>query len=66
MAAEDFSYLLAPREGAMAMVGICPPDVLLHEAAPLQSNRMRMGQNGLSAGVALYAGVAMHHLGALG
>ncbi len=65
MAAEDFSYVLAQRPGAMAMVGICPADVAPHQAAPLHSNRMRMNEDGLSAGVAVYAGVAMHHLGAL-
>lgn len=64
MAAEDFSYLLAQRPGAMASIGICPPDVNdPRTAAPLHSNRMRMGEDGLAAGVAVHVGVAMHNLG---
>jgi hippurate hydrolase len=65
MAAEDFSYLLAQRPGAMATIGICPADIddpML--APPLHSNRMRMNEDGLAPGVAVHIGVAMHNLGA--
>ncbi len=63
MAAEDFSYLLAQRPGAMASVGICPADTMEGSAAPLHSNRMRMNEDGLASGVAVHVGVAMHNLG---
>jgi amidohydrolase len=63
MAAEDFSYLLARRPGAMAMVGICPADVAdPATAAPLHSNRMRLDEDGLTAGVAIHVGIVTHHL----
>lgn len=64
MAAEDFSYVLAQRPGAMASIGICPADVDdPRTAAPLHSNRMRMNEDGLAAGVAVHVGVVMHNLG---
>jgi len=64
MAAEDFSYLLAQRPGAMASVGICPSEIAdARLAAPLHSNRMRMNEDGLTSGVAVHVGVAMHNLG---
>lgn len=64
MAAEDFSYVLAERPGAMASIGICPDDIDdPRQAAPLHSNRMRMNEDGLPAGVAVHVGVAMHNLG---
>ncbi len=65
MAAEDFSYLLAQRPGAMASIGVCPADIDdPSAAAPLHSNRMRLNEDGLAAGVAVHVGVAMHNLGA--
>lgn len=64
MAAEDFSYLLAQRPGAMASIGVCPADVDdAATAAPLHSNRMRLNEDGLAAGVAINVGVAFHNLG---
>jgi hippurate hydrolase len=64
MAAEDFSYLLAQRPGAMASIGVCPADVDdPSTAAPLHSNRMRLNEDGLAAGVAVHVGVAIHNLG---
>lgn len=64
MAAEDFSYLLAQRPGAMASIGVCPADVDdPHTAAPLHSNRMRLNEDGLAAGVAVHVGIAMLNLG---
>ena len=63
MAAEDFSYLLAERPGAMASVGICPADIDDPFTAPnLHSNRMRMNEDGLAAGVAVNVGVVMGNL----
>ena len=65
MAAEDFSYLLAQRPGAMATIGVCPADADdPSAAAPLHSNRMRLNEDGLASGVAVHVGVAMHNLGA--
>ncbi len=64
MAAEDFSYVLAQRPGAMASIGVCPADIDdPGTAAPLHSNRMRLNEDGLSSGVAVHVGVAMHNLG---
>lgn len=63
MAAEDFSYLLAQRPGAMVSIGICPDDIDPTEAAPLHSNRMRMNEDALATGVAVHVGVAMQCLG---
>ncbi len=63
MAAEDFSYVLAQRPGAMASIGVCPADVDPRSSAPLHSNRMRLNEDGLAAGVAVHVGVAMHNLG---
>lgn len=63
MAAEDFSYLLAQRPGAMVTVGVCPADVDdPATAAPLHSNRMRLNEDGLAAGVAVHVGVATRRL----
>jgi len=64
MAAEDFSYLLNQRPGAMASVGVAPADVDdPANAAPLHSNRMRLNEDGLAAGVAVHVGVALNNLG---
>jgi len=64
MAAEDFSYLLAQRPGAMASIGVCPAEIAdARTAVPLHSNRMRLNESGMAAGVAVHVGVAMHNLG---
>lgn len=63
MAAEDFSYLLYQRPGAMAMVGVCPDDQDPSSAIPLHSNLVRINEDGFKTGVAMNVGIAMHNLG---
>jgi metal-dependent amidase/aminoacylase/carboxypeptidase family protein len=60
MGAEDFSYVLAEVPGAMAFLGVCPADVDdSFAAAPVHSNRMRLNEDAMAAGVAVYAAMAL-------
>lgn len=60
MGAEDFSYVLAGVPGAMAFLGVCPADVDDSlTAAPVHSNRMRLNEDAMAAGVAMHAAMAM-------
>lgn len=59
MAAEDFSYILNEVPGSMAMLGVCPPEIPLDEAAPNHSNFMVIDEDAMARGVALYAAMAM-------
>ncbi|MFN3216341.1 MAG: M20 family metallopeptidase [Acidimicrobiales bacterium] len=60
MGAEDFSYVLAGVPGAMAFLGVCPADVDDSlTAAPIHSNRMRLNEDAMAAGVAMHAAMAM-------
>ncbi len=60
LGAEDFSYVLQHVPGAMAFLGVCPPGVDYHHAAPNHSNLMQISEERLSHGVALYAAMGMH------
>jgi hippurate hydrolase len=62
MGAEDFSYVLAQRTGALAFLGVCPPGERPSRAAPCHSNRMTLDEDGLRAGVAMYAALAIEFL----
>ena len=62
MGAEDFSYVLAEVPGALAFLGGCPPGVMPHEAAPNHSNRVVFDEAAMTAGVAVYAGLALDAL----
>jgi amidohydrolase len=59
MGAEDFSYVLAEIPGALAFLGGCPPDVDPAFAPPNHSNRVVFDERAMSAGVAVYAGLAL-------
>ncbi len=59
MGAEDFSYVLQNVPGAMAFLGGAPDDVPLDKAAPNHSNYMRINEDAMHRGTALYAGWAI-------
>ncbi len=60
MGAEDWSYVLQRVPGAMAFVGACPDDIDNPREAPSNhSNYMRIGEDALASGVALYCAMAM-------
>ena len=62
MGAEDFSYVLQQRPGALAFLGVCPPDVSPVHAHACHSNRMVIHEDALRAGVAMYAALAIEYL----
>jgi hippurate hydrolase len=62
MGAEDFSYVLKERPGAMAFLGVCPPGTQPMRAHSCHSNRMTIDEDALATGVALYAAVALEYL----
>ena len=64
MGAEDFGYVLSERPGAFAFLGACPPGENASEAASCHSNRMRIDEDAMSSGVALYSAVALAYLAA--
>lgn len=70
MGAEDFSYILQGVPGAMCFLGVCPPDLRDPSSAPAcHSDRMRLDEGALAAGVALHVATATEYLargGALG
>jgi len=60
MGAEDFSYVLQEVPGAMALLGVCPDDIANSLEAPsCHSNRMRLNEEGMVAGVALHCAAAL-------
>jgi amidohydrolase len=62
MGAEDFSYILDRVPGAMVFVGVRPDGVEL--PSPCHSNRMVLNEEGMVAGIALHAGIALRYLDA--
>jgi hippurate hydrolase len=65
MGAEDFSYVLQERAGALAFLGVCPPGVNPVQAHSCHSNRMTLHEEAMGAGVAVYAAVAIAYLAEL-
>ena len=65
MGAEDFSYVLQERAGALAFLGVCPPGVNPAHAHSCHSNRMMLDEDAMRAGVAVYAAVALAYLAQL-
>ena len=63
MGAEDFSYVLERLPGAMMFLGGTPPDKNPATAAPNHSNRVLFEEDAMEVGVALYAAMALRHLG---
>jgi len=64
MGAEDFSYVIEQVPGTMMFLGATPADRNLANAAPNHSNRVYFDEQAMVDGAAIYAAVAMHHLGA--
>jgi hippurate hydrolase len=62
MGAEDFSYVLRERPGAMAFLGVCPPGQQPMRAHSCHSNRMTIDEDALAAGVALHCAIALEYL----
>jgi hippurate hydrolase len=60
MGAEDFSYVLEKRPGAMVFLGVRPEGV--DRPAPIHSNRMVLNEEGMASGVALHAAIALRYL----
>lgn len=60
MGAEDWSYVLEKVPGSMAFLGACPDDIAdPRQAAPNHSNYMRLNEDAMINGVALYTAMAM-------
>jgi hippurate hydrolase len=62
MGAEDFSYVLQQRPGAMVFLGGTPHDADPSRAAPNHSNRVDFEEAAMQTGIALYAAAALRHL----
>jgi amidohydrolase len=63
MGAEDFSYVIEEVPGTMMFIGGTPLDRDLSKAAPNHSNRVYFDESAMVDGSAIYAAVAMRHLG---
>jgi hippurate hydrolase len=62
MGAEDFSYMLDARPGAIAFLGVCPSGTHPLAAASCHSNRMTIDEDALASGVALHVALALEYL----
>jgi amidohydrolase len=62
MGAEDFSYVLQQRPGALAFLGVCPPGQSPKHAHSCHSNRMMLDENGMETGIAMNVAVALSYL----
>ena len=62
MGAEDFSYVLQQRPGAMSFLGVCPPGEQPARAHACHSNRMTIDEAAMTVGAAMYAAMAIEHL----
>jgi hippurate hydrolase len=60
MYAEDFSFVLQKLPGAMVQLGVQPTGE--GPRAPVHSNRMLLNEDGMQAGIALYAAIALRYL----
>jgi hippurate hydrolase len=64
MGAEDFSYVLQRVPGTLAFLGAPPAGADPRTAAPNHSNRVVFDESAMVTGIAMYAAMALHHLGA--
>jgi len=62
MGAEDFSYVLQQRPGALAFLGVCPPGQKPKNAHSCHSNRMILDEDGMQTGIAMHAAIALSYL----
>jgi hippurate hydrolase len=60
MYAEDFSYVLQKRPGAMVYLGAQPEGI--ENPEPLHSNRMVVDEDAMAIGIALHAAIALRYL----
>jgi amidohydrolase len=60
MGAEDFSYVLQRMPGALVFLGVRPEGS--EAPAPCHSNHMLLNEEGMVAGIALHAAVALRYL----
>ena len=60
MGAEDFSCVLHKVPGAMVALGVRPMGE--GPRAPVHSNRMMLNEDGMQAGIALHAAIALRYL----
>jgi len=66
MGAEDFSYVLQQRPGAMSFLGVCPPGEHPARAHACHSNRMTLDEDAMRAGIARYSALAVEFLATAG
>jgi len=64
MGAEDFSYVLQERPGALAFLGVCPVGQPPRGAHSCHSNRMVMNEDGMQTGIAMHAAMALSYFAA--
>ena len=62
MGAEDFSYVLQKLPGAMAFLGVAPPDGEAADRAPLHNPSMMVDEAVLPRGVAMHCAFATRFL----
>jgi amidohydrolase len=62
MGAEDFSYVLQERPGALAFLGVCPPGQSPKLAHSCHSNRMVIDEAAMQTGIAMHVAVALSYL----
>jgi hippurate hydrolase len=62
MGAEDFSYVLEQRPGALAFLGVCPPGTRPADAHACHSNRMQLDEDAMQQGIAMHVAVAERFL----
>ena len=62
MGAEDFSYVLQKVPGAMAILGVAPPDGDPFARAPIHNSKMLVDEAVLPRGVAMHCAFAAHFL----
>jgi amidohydrolase len=62
MGAEDFSYVLQKAPGAMAILGVAPPDGDPFARPPIHNSKMLVDEAVLPRGVAMHCAFATHFL----
>jgi hippurate hydrolase len=63
MGAEDFSYVLEKKPGAMVFLGGTPHNKDFRTAAPNHSNRVMFEEDAMITGMSVYSSLALRTLG---
>jgi hippurate hydrolase len=63
MGAEDFSYVLEKKPGAMVFPGGTPHNKDFRTAAPNHSNRVMFEEDAMITGMSVYSSLALRTLG---